>query len=78
LAWRSERTARNAGLIPQHRHELRRPEIAAADFFWPKLSSGVIVVLDDYGFTAHLEQKRAFDEFACQRPVIADRTRYAH
>ena len=35
-------------------------------------------MLDDYGFTARLEQKRAFDEFAGQRPVIADRTRNAH
>jgi len=45
------------------------PEIAAAEFFWPKLSSGALVVLDDYGFTAHLEQKRAFDEFAARNGV---------
>jgi hypothetical protein len=45
------------------------PEIAAADFFWPELSRGAIVVLDDYGFTARLEQKRAFDEFAGRNGV---------
>lgn len=45
------------------------PEIAAAEFFWDKLVSGGIVILDDYGFAAHIMQKRAFDEFAAKRQI---------
>jgi O-methyltransferase len=45
------------------------PEIAAATFFWNKMSSGAIVVLDDYGWSGHEDQKRAFDEFAHKRGV---------
>ena len=40
------------------------PEIAAAEFFWPHLSPGAIIVLDDYGFTLHHLQKLAFDKLA--------------
>jgi O-methyltransferase len=40
------------------------PEIAAARFFWDKLVTGAVVVLDDYGFPKHIGQKHAFDEFA--------------
>jgi O-methyltransferase len=43
-----------------------RPEIAAAEFFWPKLVPGGIMLLDDYGFAAHIDQKDAFDLFASQ------------
>lgn len=43
------------------------PEIAAAEFFWDKLVSGAVIVLDDYGFEFHEPQKRAFDGFAAQR-----------
>jgi hypothetical protein len=45
----------------------RDPEIAAADYFWDKLSSGAVIVLDDYGWRKHYEQKIAFDEFARKR-----------
>lgn len=45
------------------------PEIAAAEFFWDKLVSGAIVVLDDYGWKGHIMQKRAFDEFASKKSV---------
>ncbi len=45
------------------------PEIAAAEFFWDKLTSGAAIVLDDYGWAKHIVQKRAFDEFARQRNV---------
>ena len=45
------------------------PEIDAATFFWDKLSSGAMVVLDDYGWTGHMEQKIAFDAFARERGV---------
>jgi hypothetical protein len=40
------------------------PEIATAKFFWPNLVAGGIIVLDDYGFSAHHLQKEAFDQLA--------------
>lgn len=40
------------------------PEIAAMEYFWPKVSIGGVVILDDYGFPNHIEQKIAFDRFA--------------
>ncbi len=43
------------------------PEIAAAEFFWDKLVPGAVVVLDDYGWSAHRPQKEAFDEFTRKR-----------
>ncbi len=44
------------------------PEIAAAEYFWPKLVSGASMVLDDYGFTPrHYAQKHAFDQFAAAK-----------
>jgi len=45
------------------------PEIAAADFFWEKVVSGGIIILDDYGFPMHIFQKKAFDEFASRKNV---------
>jgi hypothetical protein len=47
----------------------RDPEIAAAERFWDRLVSGAAIVLDDYGWAKHYEQKRAFDEFARARGV---------
>ena len=41
-----------------------RPEIAAMEYFWPKLGAGGVVIIDDYGFAGHEAQKRAADEFA--------------
>lgn len=45
----------------------REPEIAAANHFWDRLVPGGMMVLDDYGWRKHLEQKRAFDQFAQER-----------
>ena len=45
------------------------PEIAAAEHFWDRLVSGGIIVLDDYGWTKQINQKRAFDGFANTRAV---------
>lgn len=45
------------------------PEIAAAEYFWDRLSSGAVVVLDDYGWSGHILQKEAFDLFAAARGV---------
>lgn len=41
-----------------------QPEIAAMEYFWPKLVAGAIVIIDDYGFSGHEAQKRAADRFA--------------
>lgn len=40
------------------------PERAAIEFFWPKLSPGAVVVLDDYGWLGFEAQKETMDEFA--------------
>lgn len=45
------------------------PEIAAAEYFWDKLVSGGIIVLDDYNYAGYMPQKRAFDAFASERGV---------
>jgi len=45
------------------------PEIAAAEYFWDRLVSGAIVILDDYGHLPHVAQTHAFDAFAAARGV---------
>lgn len=40
------------------------PERKAIEFFWPKLSPGGLVVLDDYAFARYEEQHATMDEFA--------------
>lgn len=45
------------------------PEIAAAEYFWDKMVSGAAMILDDYGWTEFIAQKRAFDEFAKRKNV---------
>jgi len=40
------------------------PEIAAVEHFWPKMVTGAIMILDDYGWLHHVNQKTALDEFA--------------
>ena len=37
------------------------PEIAALRHFWPKMTSGGIIVLDDYAYHGYLPQKQAMD-----------------
>jgi hypothetical protein len=48
------------------------PEIAAAEFFWDKLVSGAVMLLDDYGSgsTRHIAQKHGFDAFAAKHGVL--------
>jgi O-methyltransferase len=45
------------------------PEVAAVEFFWDKLVSGGVVVLDDYGWPGHIEQKVGLDKVAAERSV---------
>jgi hypothetical protein len=40
------------------------PERAALEYLWPRLVSGAFVLMDDYGFRGHQEQKNSMDEFA--------------
>lgn len=40
------------------------PERKAIEHFWPKLTSGACVVLDDYAWIGYEEQRHAMDEFA--------------
>ena len=40
------------------------PEIEAIKHFWPKMVTGAITVLDDYGWPGHENQKKAMDDFA--------------
>lgn len=45
------------------------PEIAAAEYFWDKLSPGAMVLLDDYGYRGYLPQKEAMDAFAKSKGI---------
>jgi O-methyltransferase len=45
------------------------PEIAALQYFWPLMPAGGIVVMDDYGWPRHREQKAGFDRFAAEQPT---------
>ena len=45
------------------------PERAAIEYFWPKLSSGAMVLLDDHGWANYKDQKSALDEFACGKKM---------
>lgn len=45
------------------------PEVAAAEYFWDKLTSGAAIILDDYGWDGHIVQKKAMDEFARRKGV---------
>ena len=49
------------------------PEIAALEFFWPRLQPGALVVLDDHGFKGYEEQRRAHVAFARREgaPILA-------
>jgi O-methyltransferase len=48
---------------------LAHPERAALEHFWPKLTPGALVVLDDYAWICMEEQKEAADQFAKARGV---------
>lgn len=48
---------------------VKEPEIAAAEYFWDRIVKGGVIILDDYGFPKHIEQKLAFDQFAREKGV---------
>lgn len=41
-----------------------KPEVMALDYFWGKISSGGVVLFDDYGFRGHEAQKNSHDQWA--------------
>ena len=45
------------------------PTVAAAEYFWPRMTIGAAVVLDDYNFKAFADQKEALDAFAQRKGV---------
>jgi O-methyltransferase len=46
------------------------PEVAALEFFWDKMVSGGVIILDDYGYAdSHTEQRLAHDAFAKKKNV---------
>jgi hypothetical protein len=45
------------------------PEIAAINYFFDKIVKGGIIVIDDYGFPLHIEQKKAWDLFAKEKKI---------
>jgi len=51
---------------------LTYPEREAIRYFWPKLVPGAVVLLDDYAWQGHDEQRKAHDEFAASvgHPIL--------
>jgi len=45
------------------------PELAAASFAWERMVPGAIMLLDDYGWNAHMAQRLAMDKFAAKHGV---------
>lgn len=45
------------------------PEIATGNYFWDRLVPGAPILLDDYGFLDHLNQKHAWDAWAKEHDV---------
>jgi hypothetical protein len=45
-------------------------EMAAADFLWPRMVSGGLMLLDDYGWAPHINQKHAWDDWAARHGVM--------
>lgn len=45
------------------------PELAAAEYFWPKMVSGAMAILDDYTYQGYEEQHKAYDLFALRKNI---------
>jgi O-methyltransferase len=45
------------------------PEVAAIEYFWEKMVPGGLILFDDYGWLAYIEQKKALDAFAASKGV---------
>lgn len=42
------------------------PEVAAVEFFWEKMVSGAVILLDDYAYWGYRQQKLAMDAAMCR------------
>lgn len=45
-------------------------EMGAIDFLWPRMVAGGLVLLDDYGWAPHINQKVAWDDWAKRHGVM--------
>lgn len=45
-------------------------EMAAIERLWPKMTTGAMVLIDDYGWAQHVCQKQAWDQWADQNGVM--------
>ncbi len=45
------------------------PEIAAAEYFWPRMTPGAMMLLDDYAYSGYRPQKVAMDQLARRKGV---------
>ena len=45
-------------------------EMAAIDILWPRMVPGACLLLDDYGWAAHANQKKAWDAWAARTGVM--------
>jgi predicted O-methyltransferase YrrM len=45
------------------------PEVAALRHFWPRLSPGAVILLDDYAYRGYEEQRIAMDSLASELGV---------
>lgn len=45
-------------------------EMGAIEFLWPRMVSGGMVLLDDYGWAPHVNQKAAWDAWAARNGVM--------
>ncbi len=46
------------------------PELAALRYFWPRLSRGALVLMDDYAYIGFERQKKALDDFASEHGIV--------
>lgn len=46
------------------------PEIASINYFWDRLVTGGVVLLDDYGHAGHEQQQISFDSFAKEKNTM--------
>jgi O-methyltransferase len=46
-----------------------KPEVDALNYFWDKMVSGGLIILDDYGYPGCIDQKQAHDAFAKSKGV---------
>jgi hypothetical protein len=46
------------------------PEKEALEFFWDKIVKGGIILIDDYGFPGHDDQKKLHDNFAKEKGIL--------